>query len=129
MRNSDLDIESSLEEVAVERYLVLTAVLRHLNSLLQELDPDIVGLREGRTGPEHHVLGGGQHLVLLLQVEGEETQPGGPGGVPGGHHLLGSEGFSQAQRTSGLALSYEVIKTQLKVFLAFHCVFMAYGRL
>ena len=59
-----MNIQCPLEHVAVHLYLVLAAVLGHLDPLLEELDPDVVSLCCRRTRPQLHVLCRGQWISL-----------------------------------------------------------------
>ena len=61
-----MDIQSSLEHVAVHFYLVLTAILGHLDSFVEKFYPDIVSLSGRRRWSQLHVLSRGQGISLKL---------------------------------------------------------------
>ena len=59
-----MDIQSSLEHVAVHFYLVLTAILGHLDSFMEKFYPDVVSLSGWRRWLQLHVLSRGQWISL-----------------------------------------------------------------
>ena len=61
-----VDVEGALQQVAVHLDLVLAAVLRNLDPLVQELDPHVVRLRGGWARHQLHVLGGCQRVTLQV---------------------------------------------------------------
>ena len=57
-------IQCSLEHVAVHFYLVLTAILRDLNSFMEEFYPYIMSLSGWRGRSQLHVLSRSQWISL-----------------------------------------------------------------
>ena len=62
-----MDVQSSLEHVAVHFYLVLTAILGYLDSFMEKFYPDIVSLSGRRRWSQLHVLSRGQGISLKLK--------------------------------------------------------------